>query len=66
VRILPSSWARSYCTGNRKKLKKDRLDVKLIHFNITDLNSIRAAKYFIENAEGKLDVLVNNAGILHF
>jgi NAD(P)-dependent dehydrogenase (short-subunit alcohol dehydrogenase family) len=51
---------------NRERLKKDGLDVKLVQLNVTDLNSIRAAKDFVEKAEGKLDVLVNNAGILHY
>ena len=61
-----SSWSRSYCTCNREKLKKDGLDVKLVQLDVTDLNSIKAAKDFIEKAEGNLDVLVNNAGIQHF
>jgi len=47
---------------SQEKLKKDGLDVKLIQLDVTDLNSIKAAKDFIEKAEGKLDVLVNNAG----
>jgi NAD(P)-dependent dehydrogenase (short-subunit alcohol dehydrogenase family) len=66
VRMLSLSCSRSYCTGNREKLKKDGLDVKLVQLDVTDPNSIRAAKDFIEKVEGKLDVLVNNAGILHF
>jgi len=45
---------------SQEKLKKDGLDVKLVQLDVTDLNSIKAAKDFIEKAEGKLDVLVNN------
>jgi NAD(P)-dependent dehydrogenase (short-subunit alcohol dehydrogenase family) len=47
---------------SQEKLKKDGLDVKLVQLDVTDLNSIKAAKDFIEKAEGNLDVLVNNAG----
>jgi NAD(P)-dependent dehydrogenase (short-subunit alcohol dehydrogenase family) len=46
----------------REELKKDGLHVKLIQLNITNFNLIKAAKNVIEKGEGKLDVLVNNAG----
>jgi NAD(P)-dependent dehydrogenase (short-subunit alcohol dehydrogenase family) len=44
-------------------LKKEGLDVKLVQLDVTDPNSIKAARDVIQKAEGKLDVLVNNAGI---
>jgi len=48
---------------SRAKLKsEDNLDVKYVQLDITDVNSVQAAKKVIESAEGKLDVLVNNAG----
>ena len=48
----------------RSKLKSEHnLDVKFVQLDITDLKSIEAAKATIEKAEGKLDVLVNNAGM---
>ena len=38
--------------------------VKFAHLDVTDEMTIHAAKETIENAEQKLDVLVNNAGML--
>jgi NAD(P)-dependent dehydrogenase (short-subunit alcohol dehydrogenase family) len=58
--------SRSYCRKhkkNREKLKKEGLDVKLVQLDVTDPDSIKAARDVIEKAEGKLDVLINNAGI---
>ncbi|TFK40503.1 hypothetical protein BDQ12DRAFT_769845 [Crucibulum laeve] len=47
----------------QEQLKKDGLDVKTVRIDVTDLASVAAAKDVIEKAEGRLDVLVNNAGI---
>ena len=62
-----SSWGLTYLTPPllvRSKLKSEHnLDVKFVQLDITDLKSIEAAKATIEKAEGKLDVLVNNAGM---
>ncbi|KAJ7641024.1 hypothetical protein FB45DRAFT_976103 [Roridomyces roridus] len=45
------------------KLKQEKnLDVKFVQLDVTDDTSIKAAVSTIEKAEGKLDVLVNNAG----
>ncbi|KAJ8083292.1 hypothetical protein PM082_009164 [Marasmius tenuissimus] len=43
--------------------KEDGLDVKFVQINVEDLKSIEAARDVIEKAEGRLDVLMNNAGI---
>ncbi|KAJ7693031.1 oxidoreductase [Mycena rosella] len=46
------------------KIKKEKsLDVKFVQLDITDLASVQAAAAKIEKDEGRLDVLVNNAGI---
>ncbi|KAK0434241.1 hypothetical protein EV421DRAFT_1841326 [Armillaria borealis] len=46
------------------KLKQEHgLDVKYVQLDITDITSVRAAKDVIEKAEGRLDSLVNNAGM---
>ncbi|KAF8073572.1 hypothetical protein FPV67DRAFT_753723 [Lyophyllum atratum] len=45
------------------QLKAEDLDVKLVQLDVTDLKSVAAAKDVIEKAEGRLDVLVNNAGV---
>ena len=37
--------------------------VKYVRLDVTDLTTIQAAKETIDVAEGKLDVLVNNAGM---
>jgi NAD(P)-dependent dehydrogenase (short-subunit alcohol dehydrogenase family) len=47
----------------RAKLNADGLNtVKFVRIDVTDLATIQAAKETIDQAEGKLDVLVNNAG----
>ncbi|KAL0574488.1 hypothetical protein V5O48_007463 [Marasmius crinis-equi] len=47
----------------QEKLKKEHsLDVKFVQLDVEDLKSIEAARDVIEKAEGRLDVLVNNAG----
>ncbi|KAJ7086821.1 hypothetical protein B0H15DRAFT_886654 [Mycena belliarum] len=46
------------------KIKKEKnLDVKFVQLDITDLASVEAAATKINQTEGRLDVLVNNAGI---
>jgi NAD(P)-dependent dehydrogenase (short-subunit alcohol dehydrogenase family) len=48
----------------RAKLKKDHnLDVKFVQLDVTDTKSVEAAAATIEKNEGRLDVLVNNAGV---
>jgi NAD(P)-dependent dehydrogenase (short-subunit alcohol dehydrogenase family) len=47
----------------RKKLRAEHnIDVKYVQLDVTDDDSILRAKEAIEKTEGKLDVLVNNAG----
>ncbi|KAJ7062481.1 hypothetical protein C8F01DRAFT_1056321 [Mycena amicta] len=47
-----------------EKIKKDKgLHVKFVHLDIADIASVEAAAEKIKKEEGKLDVLVNNAGI---
>jgi len=41
-------------------------NVKFVKLDIADLETVKAAKEIIEKAEGKLDALVNNAGISKF
>ena len=49
----------------RGQLHADGLtSVKFVHLDVTDAATIHAAKETIEKAEEKLDVLVNNAGML--
>ncbi|KAK1227035.1 hypothetical protein PQX77_009997 [Marasmius sp. AFHP31] len=58
--------ARKEASGKeaQEKLKKEEnLDVKIVQLNVEDIKSIEAARDAIEKAEGRLDVLVNNAGI---
>jgi len=44
-------------------LKKEGVNVKYVQLDVTDIKSVVAAKDAIEKAEGRLDVLVNNAGM---
>ncbi|KAJ7086828.1 hypothetical protein B0H15DRAFT_886667 [Mycena belliarum] len=49
------------------KIKKEKnLDVKFVQLDVTDLASVEAAATKINQTEGRLDVLVNNAGIAEF
>ncbi|KAF5388886.1 hypothetical protein D9757_005034 [Collybiopsis confluens] len=43
--------------------REHHVQVKFVQLDVTDLKSVQAAKESIERDEGKLDVLVNNAGI---
>ncbi|TFK40507.1 hypothetical protein BDQ12DRAFT_679555 [Crucibulum laeve] len=60
--------ARNEAAGKeaQEKLKADGLYVKFVRIDVIDGDSIAAAKDLIREAEGKLDVLVNNAGIAQF
>jgi NAD(P)-dependent dehydrogenase (short-subunit alcohol dehydrogenase family) len=47
----------------RAKLQQEGYpDVKSVRLDVTDLSTIVAAKEVVQNEDGKLDVLVNNAG----
>ena len=45
------------------ELAKDNLDLRLLVIDVTSAASIKAAVQEVERAHGRLDVLVNNAGI---
>ncbi|KAF8913716.1 hypothetical protein CPB85DRAFT_1433901 [Mucidula mucida] len=47
----------------QSKLTAEGLDVKFVQFDVTNPDSVNAAKDVIEKAEGRLDSLVNNAGV---
>jgi NAD(P)-dependent dehydrogenase (short-subunit alcohol dehydrogenase family) len=46
-----------------KLLRSDGLDVRFLRLDVTDQSTIQAAAKHIEREHGRLDVLVNNAGI---
>ena len=59
---MPCSYTHEFITS--AQLHADGLtSVKLVYIDVTDVATIHAAKETIEKAEGKLDVLVNNAGM---
>ncbi len=47
------------------QLTRKKLDVHFIPLDVTSENDIQAARDLVRQQFGKLDVLVNNAGILH-
>ncbi|KAJ7880038.1 hypothetical protein B0H14DRAFT_3434782 [Mycena olivaceomarginata] len=60
--------SRKESAGNEAvaRIKKEKnLDVKFVQLDITDIASVEAAVATIKKAEGRLDVLVNNAVILN-
>ena len=58
------------CSHTHEYIYRDQLHadglttVKFVRLDVTDAATIQAAKETIEKAEEKLDVLVNNAGML--
>ncbi|KAI3606338.1 short chain dehydrogenase, partial [Moniliophthora roreri] len=75
VRLLASKGHTVYLSSRNeqsgqnavKKLKEEHsLNVKYVRLDVTDEQSVTSAKDIIEEAEGKLDALVNNAGIVIF
>lgn len=46
-----------------EKLQKDGFDAEFILIDVTDEKTLEAAAKYVEETYGKLDVLVNNAGI---
>ena len=57
--------ARNETSGQEaeRQLQAKGLDVRFIHLDVTDQNTIDQAAKNIETTFGKLDILVNNAGI---
>ncbi|MGB3465059.1 MAG: SDR family NAD(P)-dependent oxidoreductase, partial [Cyclobacteriaceae bacterium] len=46
-------------------LKETGIDARFIQIDVSDMDSIRSAFHLVRNDYDKLDVIVNNAGILH-
>lgn len=47
------------------QLRADRLDVRFLPLDVTEGSSIQAAATVLDRSAGRLDALVNNAGILY-
>jgi NAD(P)-dependent dehydrogenase (short-subunit alcohol dehydrogenase family) len=45
------------------QLTDGNLDVRLLDIDVTNENSVQAAVAYVDSQDGKLDVLINNAGI---
>ncbi|KAK7047853.1 hypothetical protein VNI00_006181 [Paramarasmius palmivorus] len=72
VRLLAAKGHTVYLAARRvdagkeaqQKLKNEHgLDVKFVQLDIHDIKSIEAARDTVDKEEGRLDVLVNNAGV---
>lgn len=47
-----------------RKLRNENFDAHFVHLDVDDANTHETARRFVEDKFGKLDVLVNNAGVL--
>jgi short-subunit dehydrogenase len=45
-----------------KRIKEDNLDIEIITLEVTDIKSIQVAVTTIIEKDGKIDLLINNAG----
>jgi 3alpha(or 20beta)-hydroxysteroid dehydrogenase len=48
-----------------ERLRADGLDVRYTHLDVTDESQWITAMQTVDDAHGRLDVLINNAGIIH-
>lgn len=46
----------------RKRIEEENLDIEILSLDVTNIESIKSAVDFIIKKDGKIDVLVNNAG----
>ncbi|MFT6802097.1 MAG: short-subunit dehydrogenase [Salibacteraceae bacterium] len=46
----------------KKKIEENNLNIELLHLDVTDVKSIQSAVNTIIEKDGKIDVLINNAG----
>ena len=46
-----------------EKLKNEGFDAEFVHIDVTDEKTLEAAAKYVEENYGKLDILINNAGI---
>ncbi|KAF9005529.1 hypothetical protein BDQ17DRAFT_353465 [Cyathus striatus] len=72
VRLLAQKGYTVYLSARREEAGKEalselnlseNLDIKFVQLDVTDSGSILSAKDVIEEAEGRLDILINNAGV---
>jgi NAD(P)-dependent dehydrogenase (short-subunit alcohol dehydrogenase family) len=62
--VLLSGRSHADAEKSAASLRGEGLDVQAVELDVTDPDSIRAAVEHIDERQGRLDVLVNNAGIL--
>ena len=64
LRVLLTSRDAEKGRKARKKIEKEELDVSHHQLEVTDQASVAAIARYIESEYGRVDVLVNNAGVL--
>ncbi len=65
VTVLMASRNKERGTEAVKRLKEEGLDVEFVQLEVTNEAEVDKLTQHIESTYGKLDVLVNNAGIMH-
>jgi NAD(P)-dependent dehydrogenase (short-subunit alcohol dehydrogenase family) len=65
IKVLMGS--RSITRGRKavRSLLEEALDVEIIHLDVTKTDHIRQAAKYIKEKYGRLDILINNAGMVH-
>ena len=64
VRVLLAARDSAKGEAAAAKLRDEGLDVQFLRLDITDKKDHAAASAFLEEKFGRLDILINNAGIL--
>lgn len=65
IKVLMASRSKERGTEAVQKLKDDGLDVEFVQLEVTNSAQVDALVQHLDAKYGKLDVLVNNAGIMH-
>lgn len=64
ITVLLGARDRAKGEAAAEQLKKDGIDVRAVKFDVVNAADIKAAAELVEKEFGKLDILINNAGVM--